>query len=185
MQLANKLISPLLATSVSATQEITMHQRTKLLIAAITLSIISSLTGCGSEGSGDQVNNSSPASTKKLSELIVSDNFDWKMQHELLTNIQLVSNFSYIEGEPAQLSGRFLMTVYGIDQHGIRHQDPALRGMSDSFGKFLLALSAPDHWQAIEIHAQRPFVDCIAQLDHQYIGDNFKMGCDLYMGFDQ
>lgn len=160
------------------------------LIPIIALSACFILSGCG--GGNSQSSAKSPVAdasadetaTKKLDELTVAENFDWRGFAEVTTQVQLVSNLSYIQSERAPLTGKYIITVYGVDELGAVHTPALFRGMTHSSASIALNLSVPAHWPAIEIRAGLPGGDCIEQIHHQNAGDAIEVGCDQYVYSD-
>jgi len=151
-----------------------------LLFTCLTLS----LYGCGNEVDSENAHESQNKPVLKLEELSISEKFDWSTHTELLSNIQLVSNFSYVNDMYVPLKGSYIITVHEVDSNNDTVINPIFKGMSNASGNLDITISFSNHLQMIELRAARHNTSCLVRVEPKYLGPDYQMGCDVFLDLD-
>ena len=173
-----------------------------LIPLILTMSLSTTLTGCGGGGGGGStsggnsssseqpdpetttVNDStSPATVDSFSDIVVPDNFEWSSVETLEMAVDVVSSFSTTNGEPQNIRGSHIIKLFSTSNSST-DSNPFYTGISNKDGQLANKFSIPSHWQSITIIALVRGLECTSTYDLDELTSNLLVSCDINLDED-
>ncbi|MGF1850610.1 hypothetical protein L4C44_01800 [Vibrio satsumensis] len=174
-----------------------------LIPLILTMSLSTSLTGCGGGGGGGgstsggnsssseqpdpettTVNDStSPATVDSFRDIVVPDNFEWSSVETLEIAVNVVSSFSTTNGEPQNIRGSHIIKLFSTSNSST-DSNPFYTGISNKDGQLANKFSIPSHWQSITIIALVKDLECTSTYDLDELTSNLLVSCDINLDKD-
>jgi len=151
------------------------------------------LAGCGSgdsspggnaSGSGAKDSDSSTTTPKVFLDTIVPTDFNWEMQNSEVINFKHVSTISQANGVPLNITGKYYIEIYSIDENNTTSLAPFLKAMTNRRGDVTLLLTLLNSWKGITVKTQLDDSVCINTLYKEQITATQALGCDVIIDSD-
>jgi hypothetical protein len=138
--------------------------------------------GCGSSDETNPVPDNTIVeddTEQNMTQVNVSNEFDWSTSDEFTIRFQLVSSITEINDSNAQLGGKHLLKIKAFDENYYEIDGYLLQGLTDVTGQLTGSMKLQQAWGGIRVHTMIDGVECTRDVLAEDITNFEEVACDI------